>query len=1848
MKIDKVLASALSFALGFYTVSAPSVTHAGEMTANADFNYEEILQNLSTKKADDYSLGDVNNDKAVDSKDASLVLAKYSAMATGGNAFTEDEKNAADVDRNKTINSSDASYILSYYAYNSTAATKMSMEEYMKKALNIKDETETSTTTAVTSTTSTNTATTSAVTNTTVSTSNTTATSNVTSTTVSTTVKPVTTTSTTITEPETTTSTTITEPETTTSTTITEPETTTSNTTTEPETTTSTTITEPETTTSTTTTEPETTTSTTTTEPETTTSTTITEPETTTSTTITEPETTTSTTITEPEITTTTVPQISEIIPNLNIINCTVGYEDSVRVEMLPENAENKEVSWESSDEEIVSVNENGEIIAKSAGSCIITVTSKANPDVKAEITINVTALSTEAPDPTRVQRLELDHEEMDIALGYLDVSYVSIFPTTAIETGLEWTSSDEDIATVDNQGWITARKAGTCVVTVRSMSNPSASASVIVHIIDPYAPKATAIELSNRQIYFDIPGETMKITANIVPEEVTDKRIIWSSSDESVAVVDENGNITSTGKGECVIIATCAADNSITAGVAVEVIEDEEIGVESIDLSNHLAHLEYIGQKFSVTAHILPENAVNKKIEWVSSNNNVATVDSNGNITAVGAGTCIITAKSVDNESVRSTVSVEVSDNEIVPVETMTLTESKMYFTKIGEMQKLSSEIYPENASDKGIIWQSSDESVATVDEDGCVTAEGNGTCIISATSTYDNSISASAEINVSVTAGQTIVEEVQLTETSIDLIAGGESKKVSAVMIPVNAPNQDEIWTSSDTSVATVNENGLITPVGTGTCLVTVKSVDNPTAKASVTVHVLDKDETAKVKEVNLTKTSLSLVVGGQSEKVSAVMLPVNAPNQDEIWTTSDAKVATVNENGLITPVGAGACTVTVTSADNPNAKASLTVTVTNPNSNQVTDITLSTYKVNLTVGGQSQMPIVTMTPSTASDKSEIWTSSDTKVATVNGDGLITPVGAGTCTVTVKSKSNPNVSASVAVTVTGNSATTSTITGISLSKTAMNLTVGQKDISWVTMTPTTAPETLKGEIWTSSNTAVATVDAYGNVTAVGAGTCVITVTSSNNRNVSAKINVTVTGGNSTTTSTITGISLSKYTMNLTVGQKDISWVTMTPTTAPESLKGEIWTSSNTAVATVDTYGNVTAVGAGTCVITVTSQNNKNVSAKINVTVTGNSATTSTITGISLSKTSMNLTVGQKDISWVTMTPTTAPETLKGEIWTSSNTAVATVDAYGNVTAVGAGTCTITVTSQNNRNVSAKINVTVTGNSATTSTITGISLSKTSMNLTVGQKDISWVTMTPTTAPETLKGEIWTSSNTAVATVDAYGNVTAVGAGTCVITVTSQNNKNVSAKINVTVTGGNSTTTSTITGISLSKTSMNLTVGQKDISWVTMTPTTAPETLKGEIWTSSNTAVATVDAYGNVTAVGAGTCTITVTSQNNKNVSAKINVTVTGGNSTSTSTITGISLSKTAMNLTVGQKDISWVTMTPTTAPETLKGEIWTSSNTAVATVDAYGNVTAVGAGTCVITVTSQNNKNVSAKINVTVTGNSATTSTITGISLSKYTMNLTVGQKDISWVTMTPTTAPETLKGEIWTSSNTAVATVDAYGNVTAVGAGTCTITVTSQNNRNVSAKITVTVTGGNSTTTSTITGISLSKTSMNLTVGQKDISWVTMTPTTAPETLKGEIWTSSNTAVATVDAYGNVTAVGAGTCVITVTSQNNRNVSAKINVTVTGNSTTTSTITGISLSKTSMNLTVGQKDISWVTMTPTTAPETLKGEIWTSSNTAVATVDAYGNVTAVGAGTCVITVTSQNNRNVSAKIN
>ncbi len=297
--------------------------------------------------------------------------------------------------------------------------------------------------------------------------------------------------------------------------------------------------------------------------------------------------------------------------------------------------------------------------------------------------------------------------------------------------------------------------------------------------------------------------------------------------------------------------------------------------------------------------------------------------------------------------------------------------------------------------------------------------------------------------------------------------------------------------------------------------------------------------------------------------------------------------------------------------------------------------------------------------------------------------------------------------------------------------------------------------------------------------------------ITTTTTQSTQTTVSTTTTVTTSTTVSDtpkISEIKLTKYTMNINVGEKDISYVTMLPATVPN--KDEIWTSSDEKIAVVDKWGNVTGISAGTCTVTVTSVDNPKVKADIKVTINDNGK----ISEIKLSKTEMNIAVGKSDISYVTMLPENVPN--KDEIWTTSDEKIAVVDKWGNVTGISAGTCTITVTSVNNPNVKAEIKVTV----SDPNRISEIKLSKTEMNIEIGKSDISYVTMLPEAVSD--KREIWTSSDEKVAVVDEWGNVKGISAGTCTVTVTSVNNPDVKAEIKVTVGKGQSHNFQQINGL--------------------------------------------------------------------------------------------------------------------------------------------------------------------------------------------------------------------------------------------------------------------------------------------------------------------------------------------------------------------------------------------------------------------------------------------------------------
>ena len=325
------------------------------------------------------------------------------------------------------------------------------------------------------------------------------------------------------------------------------------------------------------------------------------------------------------------------------------------------------------------------------------------------------------------------------------------------------------------------------------------------------------------------------------------------------------------------------------------------------------------------------------------------------------------------------------------------------------------------------------------------------------------------------------------------------------------------------------------------------------------------------------------------------------------------------------------------------------------------KVSSITLSQTSLSLTVGDEPVTLTAEVLPETANNRSVIWSSSNTGVATVDS-GVVTIVGAGQTTITATAADSSNVTGTCTVTV---SAATVAVSSITLSQTSLNLSVGAEP---VTLNATVLPETANNRsvTWSSSNTGVATVDG-GVVTIVGAGQTTITATAADSSNVTGTCTVTV----SAATVAVSSITLSQTNLNLSVGAEP---VTLTATVAPAEAtdKTVTWSSSDATVAKVE-GGKVTALKEGSATITVTANGDTNVTATCAVKV---SAATVSVTSVTLDKTNLELEVN----GTYTLTATVAPNnaTDKTVTWTSSDATIAKVE-NGKVTALKDGTATIT-----------------------------------------------------------------------------------------------------------------------------------------------------------------------------------------------------------------------------------------------------------------------------------------------------------------------------------------------------------------------------------------------------------------------------------------------------------------------------------------------------------------------------------------------------------------------------------------
>ncbi len=626
-------------------------------------------------------------------------------------------------------------------------------------------------------------------------------------------------------------------------------------------------------------------------------------------------------------------------------VTSRIGNSVQLRATIEPTNATNQNVTWKSSNTAVATVSENGLVTMKSAGTASIICTSVDNPNVQAFC--NVTVLK-----PVSSVSLDIDSKEMYVGENYR-LTYM-VTPRDASTPDVIWTSTNKSVVAVDGTGMLTAKGVGQAEIIVRTVDGAYMDLCTIV-----VKQKPTNVKMAVSNLTMNA-GEYFYMDAIVTPANSTKEGLVWESIDTNIVTVSSTGRITAKEAGKTVVMVK--TDNGATSYCVVTVLE----AVTGLKIAPGKVTLD-VGEKIQLYPEFTPATASNTAVTWSSSDTKIATVDKDGEVTAKQGGLVVIQCQSDDggyNAVCIITVIEQVTELTISP---------EQYKLGLGKTFQLKAEIKNSTASNKDIEWSSSDESIVTVDKNGKIRGISLGYATITAMALDGSDVEATCEIRV-----VTEVTGMKMNYTSITLIQG-ETFQLDAEIRPAEATYNTPAWSSDNTNIAMVDDDGIVTAISPGTAWISAKARDNSGKYCMCYVTVI-----APIPATGVT-TMVDKIVMAPGEKKTIVAKATPANTTDSMmWTSTDESIVRVNPvSGEITAIAPGSASVIVMM--DSGKKAVVEVIVVGLNRTSVVMDYYSTGVVLYVEGATSTVR---------------WYSTNSRVVEV-ANGRLTSRGSGTATI-------------------------------------------------------------------------------------------------------------------------------------------------------------------------------------------------------------------------------------------------------------------------------------------------------------------------------------------------------------------------------------------------------------------------------------------------------------------------------------------------------------------------------------------------------------------------------------------------------------------------------------------------------------------------------------------------------------------------------------------------------------------------------------------------------------------------------------------------------------------------------
>ena len=1439
-------------------------------------------------------------------------------------------------------------------------------------------------------------------------------------------------------------------------------------------------------------------------------------------------------------------------------------------------------VNWASSNGTVAFINASGLATGTGVGSAQITASYQGQSVSTSSFQVTTANLVSISFSPVNPSLAPGSNVQVTVTGTYSDGT------TQNLSSSATYSSSNPAAVTVSSTGLVTAVAPGTSTITV-TVNGQTTTFTVTVTTgtltslaITPANPPALA------------KGGTQQFTATGTYSDGSTQNlstaVTWISTNSSVLTINSSGLATATGVGSATITAVFQGQTASTPPVQVTSPAVTSISVSPANASITTGST----QQYTATATYSDGTAQNvtSSVTWSSSSQAVATISATGLATGVATGATTIAAQlnSVSG-SVALTVTTQSTPNPVVtsivvvPTSSRAAAGTAVQFTAIGYL----SNGLTENLSSV-VTWSSSNNGLATVNSSGLATAVTPGTVTIQATSGSLQSqatfiVSPATLVSIAISpsgASFAIGAAQQLTLTGT--FSDGSTQNLNA----------STTWTSAATAVAIVSSSGVVTGLTPGTAQITASYQGN-TATATVTINA------ALLLSIAIYPANLNFA-NGTTQQFTVIGTYSDGSTHDITSTatfiSSNPTVVSVSSTGLATAAGPGSAQITVTLDGQTTTTQSVTVT-----SATLISIAINPSSVNFANGTTQQFTAIgTFSDNTTQNLTNqvIWSSSNPQVLTINQYGLAASGGTGSAQITAALNGISSTTGTVQITQSVLSSLTIAPTSATIAKnTSVQFT------ATATYSDGSTRNVTNSVIWSSSNGAVASVNAAGLATGNSAGSAQITA--------SYQGLSTSTTSFQVTSATLLAITFSPNSPSVPVGGS--IQVTVTGTFSDGSTQNlnssSTFSSSNTAVVTVNNVGVVTGVASGVSIITVQVDG---VTSVFTTTVTSATLTSITITPSSPQSFAkgatdqFTATGNYSDGSTQNLTSTVT--------WSSSNTAVLTLSTSGLATGTGVGSATISAAYQGQTATTPAASVTA----ATVASI-AVTPANVSITTTATQQFAATATYTDATTQNVTSSVTWSSSNQAAATINSAGFASGVAAGSTTIAA-QLNSISGSTSLTVTNPGSGSPTLTSIT-ITPSATTVPRGTTQQFAATGNYSDGSTLNLTTLATWQSSVTSVATINSTGLASAVAGGNTQISASYQGQ---SATVVMTVT------TATLSSLAVTPATASIADGtnQQFTATGTLSDGSTLNLSNSVAWSSSSQATATINASGLASSVAAGTTTITAQAGSS---TATASLTVTA-----ATVLVLQLSPSTVSLPASgtQQLTATATFSNATSQNVTTSVAYTTSNAAVATVNTSGILQGLGAGSATITATLGGS---TASTTVTV------TSATLNSLAITPANPRLaaSMSQQLTATGTYSDGTTQNLTNSVAWSSSATSAASISTTGNVVAAHSGTATITAVTGS---VSASSTVTVTN-----ATITAISVSPASTTLAVGQTQqfAATATLSDSTQQTNTTTAHWSVSDPTKATVSnssgSNGLLTSIAAGTVSVTAT-QNSASGSAQ--